>query len=143
MGFRIVNTILATSVADAGTVTLAYPAGTTQATFIGANASADGAVTLNDNDLILEAASGSRVNYTYGSSDITLTNNTGRAWPAGTRIRAQLGIAGNDKPALRPGPAIADAAARGGSYVQAEANATVLTVNQILRSLRAAGIIAP
>jgi hypothetical protein len=97
---------------------------------------------LNDNDLFVEAVSGVRVNYTYGSSDITLTNNTGRTWAAGTRVRAQLGIAGNDKPALRPNPAIADAAAAGGTYAQAEANATVATVNAILRALRAQGILA-
>jgi hypothetical protein len=141
MSFRIVELTLASSVADGGTVTLAYPAGTTQASFIGANASADGAVVLNDNDLFIERVSGVRVNFTYGSSDITLTNNTGQSWPAGTRVRAQLGIAGNDTPALTPNPPIADAAARGGSYVQAEANATVATVNAILRALRAQGII--
>jgi hypothetical protein len=141
MSFRIVEIVLASAVSNAGTVTIGYPAGTNQAFFTGANASADGAVTLNNNDVFLEAPSGVRVNFTYGGSDITLTNNTGLTWAAGTRVRAQLGRAGNDAPALRPGPAIADAAARGGSYVQAEANATVLTVNQILRALRAAGII--
>jgi hypothetical protein len=141
MSFKVVNVTLAAPVADAGTVTLAYPAGTTQASFIGANASADGAAIINDNDFYRELVSGVRVNYTYGSSDITLTNNTGVTWPAGARLTAQLGQAGGDAPALAPAPAIADAAAAGGSYVQAEANATVTKVNQILRALRSQGII--
>jgi len=141
MSFRIVNTVLSAAVANGGTVTLTYPAGTTQASFIGANAAADGAVTLNDNDVFNEAVSGVRVNFTYGSSDITLTNNTGRSWAAGTRVRAQLGIAGNDQPALRAGAAIADVAPVGSSFVQAEVNAAVTAVNRVLRELRAQGII--
>jgi hypothetical protein len=141
MGFKIVTATLATAVANAGTVTLPYPAGTTQASFTGANASADGALVLNDNDLFKEAVSGVRVNYTYGGSNITLTNNTGISWPAGSTIIAQLGQAGNDRPAFQPNPAIADAAAAGGTYAQAEANATVATVNAILRALRAQGVI--
>lgn len=142
MSFRITEITLSAAVANAGTVTLAYPAGTNQAFFTGANAAADGAVVIDNNDFYPEAASGVRVNYTYGADNITLTNNTGVTWPAGATVTAQLGRAGNDKPALRPGPAIADAAAAGASYAQAEANATILTVNQILRALRAAGIIA-
>lgn len=142
MSFRIVEIVLAAAVADAGTVTLAYPAGTDQAFFTGDNASADGAVVLNDNDLIAEAASGVRVNYTYGGSNITLTNNTGQTWAAGTAIRAQLGRAGNDRPGFQPSPAIADVAAVGGTYAQAEVNAAVTAINKVLATLRAEGIIA-
>jgi hypothetical protein len=141
MSFRVVEVVLSSAVADAGTVTLAYPAGTTQASFIGANASADGAVIVNDNDFYEEKVSGVRVNFTYGGSDITLTNNTGVSWPAGSRIRAQLGIAGNDTPALTAGDAIADVAAVGGTFAQAEVNAIATKVNQVLRALRAQGII--
>ena len=134
MSFRIVEATLATAVANAGTVTLAYPAGTAQADFTGANASADGALTLNDNDVFPEATSGVRVNYVYGADNITLTNNTGVSWPAGSRIRAQLGIAGNDTPALTPGPAIADASG--------DLAAVTVTVNRVIRALRAQGIIS-
>lgn len=143
MSFRIVDFVLASAVADAGTVTLAYPAGTNQAAFTGANASADGGVTLNDNDFFPEATSGVRVNFSYGSSDITLTNNTGLSWPAGTRIRAQLGIAGNDAPTLRPGSPVADAVPVGSSFAQAEVNAVVTQFNRLLRELRAQGVIQP
>lgn len=141
MGFKIVNTTLASAVADAGTVTLSYPAGTTQASFTGANASADGAVVIDSNDVFQELESGVRVNFTYGASNVTLTNNTGTTWPAGASLTAQLGQAGNDKPSLEAGPAIANAAAAGVTYAQAEANATIGTVNAILTALRAQGII--
>ena len=141
MSFRIVNLVLASSVANAGTVTIPYPAGTNQAFFTGANASADGAVTLNDNDTFLELVSGVRVNFTYGGSDITLTNNTGITWPAGTRVRAQLGRAGNDAPTLRPGNPVADAVAVGGTYSATEVNAVVTQFNRLLRELRAQGVI--
>lgn len=141
MSFKIVNATLAAAVANAGTVTLSYPAGTAQADFTGANASADGAAIINDNDFYPEAASGVRVNYTYGGSNITLTNNTGVTWPAGATVIAQLGQAGGDAPALAPAPAIANAAAAGATYAQAEANATVTKVNQILLALRSQGII--
>jgi hypothetical protein len=141
MGFRITEFVLASAVADAGTVTIPYPAGTNQAFFTGANASADGAVTLNDNDVFRELVSGVRVNFTYGGSDITLTNNTGVTWPAGTRVRAQLGLAGNDTPTLRPGNPVADAVAVGGTFAQAEVNAVVTQLNRLLRELRAQGVI--
>ncbi len=91
MAFSIVSTVLASAVANGGTVTLSYPTGTTQMTFTGANASASGQVTVNDNERYVERASGVRVNFTYGASSITLTNNTGVTWPAGATIRAQLG----------------------------------------------------
>ena len=141
MSFRIVELVLATSVANAGTVTLPYPAGTTQASFTGANASADGGVVLNDNDFFPEAVSGVRVNFTYNGGDITLTNNTGQTWPAGTRVLAQLGIAGNDAPALRPGTPVADAVPVGGTFSQTEVNAVVTQFNRLLRQLRAQGVI--
>lgn len=139
MSFRIVEVTLAAAVADNGTVTLAYPAGTNQAFFTGANASADGVVVLNDNDLIVEDDPG--VSFTYGAGDITLTNLTGASWPAGTHIRAQLGRAGNDRPGFEPSPAIADVGVAGGSYAAAEVNAIGTAVNKILATLRVEGII--
>lgn len=142
MSLVVTSVVLGAAVANAGTVTVSYPAGTDQAFFTGANASADGAVVLNGNEVFRELPSGVRVNFTYGASNITLTNNTGLSWPAGSTLLVQLGRAGNDRPDFQPGPAIADAASRGASYVQAEANATVATVNAMLRAMRAAGIIA-
>lgn len=142
MGFKIVKSVLAAAVANAGTVTLAYPAGTAQADFTGANAAADGLVVLNGNDVYNEKVSGVRVNFTYGASNITLTNNTGVSWPAGATLVAQLGQAGNDRPGFQPAPAIADVAAAGATYAQAEVNAGITAINAILATLRSQGIIA-
>jgi len=101
------TTTLATAVANGGTVVLDYPAGTTQATFIGANAAPNtGAVVLNNNEVYPEAASGVRVAISYGASNVTITNNTGATWPAGSTIRAQFGRVGNDRPGFQPGPAV-------------------------------------
>lgn len=159
MSFRIVEVTLGSAVANAGTVTLAYPTGTTQASFIGANAAPNtGQVVLNDNEVYPEAGSGVRINLSYGGSDITLTNNTGLSWAAGSRLRVQLGIAGNDRPGFQRGPAIASLtdnsggtasdtlAAITGSYVEATMENTVASlaakINQILVTLRANGMIS-
>ncbi len=105
MSFKIVDLVLASAVADAGTVTgIAYPAGTDQAYFTGANASADGVAILDDNEVLTQAAS--KIGITYGASTITLTNSSGKSWTAGQRVRLQLGRAGVDNPAFRPAPAI-------------------------------------
>lgn len=109
MSFAVSPTlVLAAAVANAGTVTVAYPAGTTQASFTGANlATNTGAAVLNGNEVYPEAASGVRVNFTYNGGDITVTNNTGVAWPAGSTLRVQFGRAGNDRPGfVQPGPAV-------------------------------------
>ncbi len=108
MAFAVTPLITLTAqVNNAGTVTVAYPAGTTQASFIGANAAAHtGSLVLNGNEVYPEAGSGVRVNFTYNAGDVTVTNNTGVAWPAGSTIRAQFGRAGNDRPGFGPGPAV-------------------------------------
>ena len=158
MSFVVTSAVLASAVANAGTVTLAYPAGTNQAFFTGANASADGVAVLNDNEVYLERVSGVRVNITYGASDITLTNNTGVSWPAGSTLRVQLGRAGNDRPGFATNPAIASLtdssggtasttlAAISGTYVQAEVRNSIASLNaqieRILIALRANGIIS-
>ena len=149
--------VLATDVANAGTLTVAYPAGTSQATFTGANAAANtGFGVLNDNEVFPEAAAGVRVNFTYGASNVTVTNNTGITWPAGSVLRFQFGAAGNDRPGFNPGPAIialttsvgtaSDTIADvGGAFTQATLNninaSLALKINQIIIALRAAGII--
>ena len=157
MSFNVVNVVLAAAVANAGTVTLAYPAGTAQADFTGVNAAPNtGAAILNENDFYPEAASGVRVNLTYGGSDITLTNNTAQTWPAGSALRVQLGRAGNDRPGFVLGDAItsltgavgtaSDAIAdAGASYTQATLNNNFASlrnkINRILVELRANGFI--
>jgi hypothetical protein len=101
-------TTLAAAVANGATVLVAYPAGRVQADFIGANlATNTGSLVLNGNEIYPEAAAGVRVNFTYNAGDVTVTNNTGVAWPAGSTIRAQFGRAGNDRPGfVQPGPVV-------------------------------------
>lgn len=150
MSFVITEAILATAIADDGTLTLAYPSGTNQAYFTGANASATGAAVLNFNEVFAEADPG--ISLTYGSSDITLTNLSGFSWPAGSTLTVQLGRAGNDRPGFQRSPAItsltdssggtaADTiAAIGSSYSQTEVRNAVASltrkVNQILATMR-------
>lgn len=98
--------VLAAAVANAGTLTVAYPSGTVQANFIGSGlATNTGFLVLNNNEVYPEAGSGVRVNFTYNGVDITVTNNTGVSWPAGSKVRVQFGRAGNDKPGFGIGPA--------------------------------------
>lgn len=77
---------LASAVAQNGTVVVPYPTGYAQADFIGANlgATADAVLLLNDNDRFAGSA---QVTYTYGSSNITVTNTSAITWPAGATIR--------------------------------------------------------
>jgi len=158
MSFVVTSAVLASAVANAGTVTLAYPSGTNQAFFTGANASADGAAVLNDNEVYPEAGAGVRINITYGASDITVTNNTGVTWAAGSFLRVQLGRAGNDRPGFRTNPAIASLtdssggtasttlAAISGTYVQAEVRNSIASLNaqieRILVAMRSNGLIS-
>lgn len=150
-------TTLAADVANAATVTVSYPAGTTQASFIGANAAANtGSLVLNGNEVYPEAAAGVRVNFTYGASNVTVTNNTGITWPAGSTIRVQFGRAGADRPGFAPAPAIVSLTTSVGTAsdtiadVGAAFNQTTLNnimasqalkINQVLVALRSVGII--
>lgn len=157
MSFVTTSVVLAAQVANAGTVTVPYPAGTNQAFFTGANAAANsGAAVINENDVYPEAGSGVRINLTYGGSDITLTNNTGVTWPAGSIVRVQLGRAGIDRPgfqraagAIVPltdssgGTASDTIAAIGATYTQAEVRNAVASlaakINELAVQVRALG----
>lgn len=92
MAYTNVEIVLASAVAVAGTFTVDYPAGTTQATFIGANASATGIVIVNDNDKYTEADAD--VAFSYGASEVTITNNTGATLAAGSRLLVGLSSVG-------------------------------------------------
>lgn len=82
---------LGTAVADDGTVTVAYPSGSSQLTFNAGNyKEGAGNVMLNDNDKLSDADPG--VSFTFGASEITLTNLSGATWAAGTKIRGWLPV---------------------------------------------------
>jgi hypothetical protein len=157
MSFAVGQATLAAAVANAGTVVVPYPAGFAQANFTGINAAANtGRVIINGNDSYPEAAAGVRVNFTFNGGDVTITNNTGVSWPAGSTVRYQLGIAGNDRPGFQASPAITTLtdstggtasdtlAAIGGTYSQSEVRnmgaSLAAKINAILLVLKREGI---
>jgi hypothetical protein len=82
---------ITTAVAPAGTLTVAYPAGQTQTSLQGATSG--GSMSLNSNDTFPQAASGTgTVAFTFGASNITVTNNTGLTWAVGDLVRFGFGI---------------------------------------------------
>jgi hypothetical protein len=141
MSFSVTpRVVLASAVANGGTVDVSYPSGTTQANFIGNNAAPNtGFVVLNDNEVYIERASGVRVALSYGASLITVTNNTGATWPAGATIRVQAGRVGNDSPSFGPGPAITPVTTAFGTaadaLVDVTATPTQTTINNNFASV--------
>ncbi len=143
------------AVANAATVTVAYPAGFNQAALIG---STGGFTTINNNDVYQQLPSGVRVNYTFGASDITVTNNTGVTWPAGSDVLVSFGrstIEGRYVPSVQFGPPIVALTAASGTTGKTIADATATptqtrinnnfravadTINEIVAKLKAAGI---
>lgn len=141
MSFVVTSVVLGAAVANAGTVTVPYPAGTNQASFTGVNAAPNtGAAIVNDNDFYPEAASGVRVNLTYGASNVTLTNNTGVTWPIGATVRVQFGQAGNDRPGFVPGAPVTPLTGAVGTPSDAVADVSAAfvqaTLNNNFASLR-------
>jgi hypothetical protein len=146
---------LAAAVANTGTVVVPYPAGFNQAALIG---STGGFLTLNNNDVYQQLPSGTRVNFTFGASDITITNNTGVSWPIGSDIVVSFGrstIEGRYVPSVQFGPSIValtvtvgtagnTVADVGGAFAQATLNNNFRVVadkiNEVVTKLKAAGI---
>lgn len=84
---------ITTAVANAGTLTVAYPSGSTQASLTGTTG---GSMSLNSNDIFPQAASGTgTVAYAFGASSITVTNNSGITWAVGDRV--QFGFGKNNR----------------------------------------------
>lgn len=79
--------LLAAAVANAGTVTLPYPTGTVQADFTGET----GGQVAVGHDVFPEGTGAGTVTIVYGASNITITNNSGVAWPAGTEVIGSYG----------------------------------------------------
>lgn len=146
MSFVVTTAVLASAVADDGTVDIAYPSGTNQAYFTGDNASATGVVVVNDNEVYQEDDPG--VAILYDTSVITITNQSGVSWAVGATLRIQLGRAGNDRPGFQPAPAIADlgtldvTATVNQTTVNTQLNAISDKVDAVLRALRGEGIIS-
>lgn len=82
--FKTANLTLGTAVADAGTFTVSYPSGTSQLSFNAGLAGSSHYAILNSNDRWAAATPGIAVS--FGASNITITNNTGYTWAAGTVV---------------------------------------------------------
>lgn len=81
------DVVLTSAVANTGTVTVAYPSGTSQATFIGNRATTEAQqVILDDNNVLTPA----QATLAYGASNVTVTNASGVTWAVGTRLRIQM-----------------------------------------------------
>lgn len=78
---------LASAVANAGTVVTSYPAPLVQADLLGTTG---GSVAV-DGNVWKQGTGAGTVAFTYGSSTITITNNSGVSWPAGADIFAGFG----------------------------------------------------
>ncbi len=129
--FASVVLTLTADVANAGTFTSAYPSGFVQADFLAPNVNtADEVMIVNDND----RWDATKVDFAYGASLVTVTNNTGTTLKAGSKIQLQLaratGIYYNGPTA----PSIASPAS--------DASGTKVAIDLILAALRAGKIVA-
>jgi hypothetical protein len=143
------------AVANTATVVVPYPAGATQAALIG---STGGSLTVNNNDTYQQLPSGVRVEFTFGASDITITNQTGVAWPIGSDINVSYGrstIEGRYVPSVQFGPSVVPLTVSVGTASNTIADVTgtfsqtVLNnnfrsvsakLNEVITKLKAAGI---
>jgi hypothetical protein len=80
----VLGTVLASAVADDGTFTVSYPSGYTQDSFNAGHAGSGHYAVLNNNDKWSAADPGIAVS--FGASNITITNQSGYSWPAGTKV---------------------------------------------------------
>lgn len=79
---------LASAVANTGTFTVNYPSPTAQRYFTSGLAGTKGSIIINNNDVYTVAAA--TVSFTYGASNITVTNSSGVTWPAGATFSVNL-----------------------------------------------------
>jgi hypothetical protein len=85
----VVTHVLASAVADDGTVEIAYPTGATASSLYG---STGGDLTVNDGAYGVWEQGSSGFDVTaLGASTITITNRSGITWPAGATIRVSFG----------------------------------------------------
>lgn len=149
------STVLSSAVANGGTVVVNYPAGKTQGDLIG---STGGRVAINNNDVYPQAGSGAAVTFTFGASNITITNNTGVTWAANSTLIASFGDNTEDgsyNPDIRVDAIVSLTAANGtasdtipdagAAYAQATANninkSFADKINEIIAALKVAGIL--
>jgi hypothetical protein len=86
--FSRFDTFLAADVANNGTYTTAYPAGTTQQDFDTGLGSVGGEAVVNDSDKWTVAAA--QLSFAFGASLITITNTSGVTWPANSKVSLEI-----------------------------------------------------
>lgn len=127
---------LTTAVADTATFTVAYPTGFDQAALTG---STGGEVAVGENDVWDQADPG--FDFSFGASNITVTNNTGATLAANTELKISFGDAskgGSYNADLRvEGPASLTAATGTASDTIADVGASFsqTTLNNNFKSL--------
>jgi hypothetical protein len=86
MGYRVVEVVLASDVANGGTFTVGYPPNTDEGDFFGTRGS------------YVQTYPYGRINasFTYGTASITITNNSGQTLLAGTKAWVNLDQLGLD-----------------------------------------------
>lgn len=132
MSLRTIVGVLAAAVADAGTFTSAYPAGTTRGNFspIGVNHR----LVMNQ----VELQSPNKITLAFSATLITVTNKTGAAWPAGSAFVLQVEVAGEENGRVStlgvPMPAVAPCSL---SYV--DLGSPIATIATNLRAAAAVG----
>lgn len=87
MSLKTISGVLATAVADAGTVAVTYPSGFTRGDFI---PGVEHRLVMNQAEL----KSPSKITLSFGASSVTITNKTGATWPAGSEFVLQLEVPG-------------------------------------------------
>lgn len=89
------QSVLAANVANSATFDIAYPTGTTQATFTAGLAAAGSYLMVNDNDKWTVADS--KISLSFGASVITVTNSTTTTLLAGSKVALTVDVRdGND-----------------------------------------------
>ena len=135
---------LSSAVANGATLTVAYPTGLDRAALSGTTG---GAAALNNNDTFPQAASGTgTVAFAFGASNITVTNNSGIAWAAGSELIFSFGktsrngsynvTVGGDRLQAAPGDG------SGASIQSMTATAAVADTTNILEVAHASTVIA-
>lgn len=86
----VISGTLTTAVADSGTFVVNYPSGVTLSAIDAY--SANHSLVVNNNDVL--PLSGAKFALSFGPSSVTITNQTGSSWPAGTLLALEAVLFG-------------------------------------------------
>lgn len=129
--------ILASNVADAATFTTVYPTGSNQAALMNST----GAVIVDTSTQVVYRQGAGGFTLTFGSSDITVTNDSDVTWNAGAELILSFGDTAHDSSYnadLRVGGIVALTAATGtasNTIADAGSSFTQATLNNNFKSL--------